>query len=159
VHRLFQAPHHKAWLEDVFRPDSRRWLIPFSHHPMFCAGPHHPNDEEMRETLLPLFDRAGVRLVLAGHEHNFQVSEADGRTYVISGAGGKIREDVPQGFAEACTTAWAAQSHLLLVDIDGTEARLIPVSGLRGDGELQPMSALTPRNEVRYPPFVVRVQA
>ena len=159
VHRLFQAPHHKAWLEDVFRPDSRRWLIPFSHHPMFCAGPHHPNDEEMRETLLPLFDRAGVRLVLAGHEHNFQVSEADGRTYVISGAGGKIREDVPQGFAEACTTAWAAQSHLLLVDIDGTEARLTPVSGLRDDGRLQPMTTLTPGNEVRYPPFVVRVQA
>ena len=156
VHRLFQAPHHHAWLERVFRADSPRWLVPFSHHPVYCAGPHHPNDEEMQESLLPLFERAGVRLVLAGHEHNFQVSEADGRSYVISGAGGKIREDVPTGFAEACTTAWAAQSHLLLVDIDGEEARLTPVSGLRADGTMQPMTALAPDDAVRYPPFVVR---
>lgn len=159
VHRLFQAPHHHAWLEHVFGPDSPRWLVPFSHHPVYCAGPHHPNDQEMAESLLPLFDRAGVRLVLAGHEHNFQVSEAAGRTYVVSGAGGKIREDVPTGFAEACTTAWAAQSHLLLVDLDGEEARLTPVSGLRADGALQPMTALAPDNSVRYPPFVVRAAA
>ena len=47
--------------------------------------------------------------MLAGHEHNFQINEVDGRTYVVSGAGGKVREEVPDGFAEAGTTAWAAR--------------------------------------------------
>jgi tartrate-resistant acid phosphatase type 5 len=103
-----------------------------------------------------LFQDPGVRLVLAGHEHNFQVSEADGRTYVVSGAGGKVREDVPEGFQGAHTRAWAAQSHLLLVEVDGDEARLTPLSGLLADGHPQPMTALTPRNEVVYPPLVVR---
>jgi tartrate-resistant acid phosphatase type 5 len=156
VDRLFQDPKHLAWLRETFEADAVRWRIPFSHHPAYCAGPSHTNDAAMLQTLLPLFDAGGVRLVLAGHEHNFQVSEADGRTYVVSGAGGKVREDVPEGFQGAHTRAWAAQSHLLLVEVDGDEARLTPLSGLLADGHPQPMTALTPRNEVVYPPLVVR---
>ena len=156
VHRFFQDPEHLGWLESTFDGPRVRWLIPFSHHPTYCAGPSHHNDDEMRETFLPLFDRAGVRLVLAGHEHNFQLSEADGRTYVVSGAGAKLREEVPEGFDEAHTTAWAAQAHLLIVEVDGDEARLTPVSGLLEDRTPHPMTALTPRNEVLVPPFVVR---
>jgi hypothetical protein len=110
----------------------------------------------MLDSLLPLFERGGVRLVLAGHEHNFQLSLVDGRTYVVSGAGGKLREEVPQGFDDAHTTAWAAQAHLLIVEIDREEARLTPVSGLMADGSLHPMTALTKHNQVVRPPFVVR---
>lgn len=155
-HRFFQVPDHGRWLEDALSVDESRWRIPFSHHPMFCAGPSHENDQEMLESLLPLFERGGVRLALAGHEHNFQVSEVDGRTFVVSGAGGKLREETPQGFKEAHTTAWAAQAHLLLVEIDGEEARLTPVSGLLADGSVHLMTALNPKNEVVRPPIVVR---
>jgi DNA repair exonuclease SbcCD nuclease subunit len=156
VHRFFQAPEHADWLAETFAPDGPRWVIPFSHHPVYCAGPSHHNDEEMGETLLALFERAGVRLVFAGHEHNFQVNEMDGRTYVISGAGGKLREDRPDDFAAAGTTAWAAQAHLLLIEIDGDEARVTPISGLLPDHRPQLMTALGPDNQVREPPFVVR---
>jgi tartrate-resistant acid phosphatase type 5 len=155
-HRFFQVPDHKRWLEDAMAAADPVWRIPFSHHPLFCAGPEHRNDHEMLETLLPLFERGGVRLVLAGHEHNFQVSEVDGRTYVVSGAGGQLREEVPEGFDEAHTTAWAAQAHLLVVEIDGDEARCIPISGLTADGSPHLMTALTKHNEVVRPPFVVR---
>ncbi|MFC7358641.1 metallophosphoesterase [Nocardioides astragali] len=155
-HRFFQVPDHEQWLEDALAVADPGWRIPFSHHPLFCAGPEHGNDQEMIDALLPLFERGGVRLVLAGHEHNFQVSEVDGRTYVVSGAGGKLREEVPEGFDDAHTTAWAAQAHLLVVEIDGDEARLTPISGLLPDGSLHPMTALTKDNEVVRPPFVVR---
>jgi tartrate-resistant acid phosphatase type 5 len=123
---------------------------------VYCAGPSHGNDEEMRARLLPLFDRAGVRLVLAGHEHNFQLSEVDGRTHVVSGAGGKLREDHPSGFADAGTVAWAAQAHLLLVEIEGHEARLTPISGMLPGDRPQLMTALGPDNELLEPPFVIR---
>jgi hypothetical protein len=155
VHRFFQAPNHREWLRDTFAAGLARWVVPFSHHPAYCAGPTHADDEEMVQQLVPLFREAGVRLVLAGHEHNFQLTETGGCTYVVSGAGGKVREDVPQGFSEAGTTAWAAQAHLLLVEVDGAEARLTPVSGLLADGGLHLMTALTPANEVVTPPFVV----
>jgi hypothetical protein len=158
VRRFFQAPEHREWLADTFAPRGLRWLIPFSHHPVFCAGPSHTNDDEMRETLVPLFDRAGVRLVLAGHEHNFQLSDVEGRTYVVSGAGAKLREHHPTGWEQAGTFAWAAQAHLLIVDLEGDEARLTPVSGMLPGGGLQLMTALGPDNEVREPPFVVRAE-
>lgn len=157
VHRFFQAPEHQGWLAETFRPRGLRWQIPFSHHPMFCAGPSHHNDDEMCERLLALFDDAGVRLVLAGHEHNFQISEVDGRTYVVSGAGAKLREEHPrpEDFAAAGTVAWAAQAHLLLVDLAGDEARLTPISGMLPGDRPQLMTALGPDNEVLEPPFIV----
>ncbi len=155
VHRHFQAPNHREWLEEVFSTDDVRWRIPFSHHPAYCAGPHHSNDEEICEDLTPLFARGGARLVLAGHEHNFQLSEVDGRTYVVSGAGGQVREELPEGFEQAHTIGWAGQSHLLLVEIDGDEARLTPISGLLPDGSPHLMTAMSPEGAIIRPPFVV----
>src|SRR5690606_30677765 len=105
--------------------------------------------------LTPLFATGGVRLVLAGHEHNFQVSEVDGRTYVTSGAGGKIREDPPEDLERAGTTAWSGQSHLLLVDIDGDQATLTPISGLLPDGTPHLMTAMDAQSRIIRPPVVV----
>jgi predicted phosphodiesterase len=156
VHRHFQAPEPQQWLHEVFSQPDLRWRIPFSHHPVYCAGPSHHNDADMLRDLVALFDQGGVRLVLAGHEHNFQISETDGRTYVVSGAGGKLREEVPKGFESAYTTAWAAQTHLLLVELEPDEARLTPISGLTSQGRPHPMTALSPHNQIRRPPFRVR---
>jgi len=155
VHRFFQEPHHLDWLRTVFGDRSVRWRIPFSHHPAYCAGPSHGNDAEMIETLVPLFRESGVRLVLAGHEHNFQLSEVDGLTFVVSGAGGNIREAQPEGFADAHTRAWTGQAHLLLVELDGGQATLTAVSGLMPDGSLHLMTAVAPDNQTLGPTYVV----
>jgi hypothetical protein len=37
---------------------------------------------------VPLFERHGVRLVLNGHDHNYQRFDTAGITYVITGGGG-----------------------------------------------------------------------
>jgi hypothetical protein len=154
----FEDPKHRAWLESALPPrssDGPSWRIPFSHHPAFCAGPHHPNTAKMVEQLVPLFSRSGVRVAFAGHEHNFQLSEADGISYFLSGAGGKLREDIPKDFAAAHTLAWAAQAHLLRVHIDGEAMTVTPLSGLGEDGSPLVMTATSPRGEVVEVPFVV----
>ena len=94
--------------------------------------------------------------MLAGHEHNFQLNEVDGRTYVVSGAGAKLREERPDGLAAAGTTGWCAQAHLLLIDVDGETARLTPVSGLLADGGLHLMTIASPTDGIIEPPFTVR---
>lgn len=43
-----------------------------------------------------LFKNTGVKLVLSGHNHNYQRSEKDGIAYIISGLGGKSQYDVIQ---------------------------------------------------------------
>ena len=131
-HRLFEFPKHWTFVEASF-PDSHaaaahtpRWLIPFTHHPPYSAGPQHHNTKEMA-TLIPLFERSGVKAVFSGHEHNFQHSRTAGIDYFVSGAAGKIRDRAPRGFDAAHTQSWSAQCHFLLVRIenDGMQLRAI----------------------------------
>jgi tartrate-resistant acid phosphatase type 5 len=132
---FFENPRHREFLDAAFlEGPGPRWRIPFSHHPAYCAGPHHPNTDAMIEHLVPLFARAGVRAAFAGHEHNFQLSHVGGIHYFLSGAGGQLREESPEGFAEAGTTAWAAQAHLLLARIDDGSMTVTPLAALGPDG-------------------------
>jgi tartrate-resistant acid phosphatase type 5 len=155
VPRHFLGPEQSAWLEETFSQARSRWCIPFSHHPVYSAGPTHENDTDMLRALTPLFDGADVRLVLAGHEHNFQIGRVQRRTYVVSGAGGKVHEERPPRLGETGVDAWAAHSHLLLVEIDGDRARLTPVSGLLADGGPHLMTVQTREGEQWLPPYEV----
>lgn len=161
--QFFQMPRHRSFLEEVFPADGHtegeafpRWRIPFSHHPVFCAGPHHPNTQPMVDELVPLFERADVRLVLAGHEHNFQLNEHHGITYVVTGAGGKVRQGEPDGFEAAHTQAWAAEGHFLLVAIDGDRCTLTPVTDIDADGELHHLVLHRPDGTEHPTPIVLR---
>ena len=153
---FFEHPRHRRFLDEAF-PETDgggpRWRIPFSHHPAYCAGPHHPNTDAMIEHLVPLFARAGVRAAFAGHEHNFQLSRVDGIDYFLSGAGGQLREERPEGFAAAGTVAWAAQAHLVLGRIDGAAMTVTPLAALGADGEPEPMTPQAPDGTVVELPF------
>ena len=118
--RLFEYPKHQEFLEAAFPEDrtGSMWRIPFCHHPPYCAGPQHRNTDGM-DLLVPLFQRSGVKVLFAGHEHNFQHSFADGIEYFITGAAGKLRREVPRDFDAAHTVTWATACHFLLVHIAG----------------------------------------
>lgn len=140
--RFFDEPEHQPFLDDTFdaeRPDRRRWTIPFSHHPAYCAGPHHENDDAQIRTLVPRYRDGGVRVMLAGHEHNFQHGEVDGLHQLICGAGGKLREGEPPRTREAGTRSWAAAPHLLLAHVDHDRIELTAVGDLDDDGRPVPI--------------------
>lgn len=94
-----------AWLESTLREASRdptvRWLVVYMHHPPYShatgfAG--HGSEEELRERLAPYFERYGVDLVLAGHDHHYErswpimegrrVPAGCGPVYMVTGGGG-----------------------------------------------------------------------
>ncbi|TYP88579.1 metallophosphoesterase [Blastococcus xanthinilyticus] len=155
---FFEHPRHHGWLAEAFPEDDGsgpRWRFPFSHHPAYCAGPHHGNTAAMVEHLVPLFTRAGVRAAFAGHEHNFQVSRVDGIEYFVSGAGGQLREEPPEEFGPAGTVAWAAQAHLLLARVDGDTLTVQPLSGVAADGSPERMTPRAPDGGVVEVPFTV----
>ena len=64
------------------------------------------------DSLIPLYRRGGVRLVLSGHEHNFQHGRMDGIDHVVSGAGAKLDADRPSRWAETGLLTWAAATSL-----------------------------------------------
>ncbi len=144
--RLFEYPKHWEFMETSF-PDNRtpsRWRIPFGHHPPYSAGPQHHNTRGM-DRLIPLWQRAGVRVMFSGHEHNFQHSRADGIDYFVTGAGGKLRRTPPDRFEAAHTVSWATQCHFLLGRIEGEEMTV------RAIGEIENADAV-PTDIVRLDP-------
>jgi tartrate-resistant acid phosphatase type 5 len=154
--RFFRHPNHAPFLQAAFpeteAPGAPRWRVPFSHHPPYCAGPMHGNSESSIAHLVPLYRRSRVRLVLSGHEHNFQHSRADGIDYFVTGGGGKVRVGRPAGTAEAHTVGWASACHFLLVRIDESEARVTPIGG---DG--QPLAVQGPNGRAVDATTVVRL--
>lgn len=119
----FDDPGQQRWLRQAFPNNDVLWQVPFCHHPAYTAGPDHKSMDEQAQWLLPLYRASGVRLLLHGHEHNFQHGEIDGLHYVISGAGGSLDERTPTRFAESGTVSWAAVPHCLLVQV--TADRLV----------------------------------
>ena len=155
VEHYFDDPGHYRWIQDALGAEGPRWRIPFSHHPPFCAGPEHENTTGMVERLVPLFEDAGVRLVLSGHEHNFQHSVVGNIDYVVSGAAGKLRPEPPRNFAAAGTRAWAAAGHFLLVHADEHRAVVRPIAGVGDDGSLEPIVPVDPAGRRVEPVFEI----
>jgi tartrate-resistant acid phosphatase type 5 len=149
----FEDDDHRRWLEGALPPSGdgaatdRTWRIPFCHHPPYSAGPDHANMPEQIDRLLPLYRRAGVPLVLAGHEHNFQHGRVDGFDYVIAGAGGKLDPEIPERWEDAGTLAWAREPHCLLIEVEPDRLVVTPYGVAKGAAEPRPLRCATPAGE------------
>jgi len=68
-------------------------LIVYGHHPLYSSGAH---GEDLN--LIILLEANGADLYLAGHDHNLEIRKPiNGVTYVVSGAGGKLRNIAESG--------------------------------------------------------------
>ena len=105
----FNDPRQRDWLRQAFTGDDVPWLVPFCHHPAYRAGPHHSDLTEQIDARVPFYRSADVRLMLHGHEHNFQHGCVDGLHHIVSGAGGELDEPAPSRFDEAATVSWTSR--------------------------------------------------
>ena len=142
-HHYFDDEQHRDWLDEAFPEggEPKRWRIPFCHHPAWCAGPHHDGMAEQLDQLVPRYERSGVRLVLSGHEHNFQHGRQRDLHQIVAGAGAKLDGRRPSKWASAGTLAWAAEAHCLLVEAEADRLTVTPFRQPRGDGEPVPLIA------------------
>lgn len=86
------------WLEETLSSSDSRWIIVAMHHSPYSAGAHGVHEPSI-ENLVPLFEKYDVDLVLSGHDHDYQRSKPlNGVTYVVSGAGAKIRPTSSEDF-------------------------------------------------------------
>jgi acid phosphatase type 7 len=72
-----------AWLEADLAATDRLWTVVACHFPVYCDGNYDSDTNGplklLREALVPVLDRHGVDLYLAGHDHTYQ------RSYLIRG--------------------------------------------------------------------------
>jgi Calcineurin-like phosphoesterase len=77
------------WLRRHLAASTATWKIVSLHHPPYTCGGYTSNPAVVSRWV-PLFERFGVTLVLAGHDHNYQRFAAKkGVTYVVHGGGGQ----------------------------------------------------------------------
>jgi uncharacterized protein (TIGR03437 family) len=131
-----------AWFDNDLAQSQALWKIVFWHqtpYPIF----HHiddPLDIASRALLVPILERHGVQLVLAGHEHNYQRSKpmrggvpvpigTGGTVYMVSGGGGgALHPVVPESFLDWEASVW----HYLRVSVDSQK---LTVQAIGTDGK------------------------
>lgn len=110
-----------AWLDADLAATDRPWSIVYGHHPAKSGG-MHGDTAAYNELIVPVLERHGVDLALAGHDHHYErFRPLNGVTYVVTGAGGKSTRSVTPGpdteFAEAVT-------HFLAISVETSTLRV-----------------------------------
>ena len=114
------------YMDDIFTDDAPPWRFAFHHRATFSANNRHGSAENLRRHWQPAFERGGVQLVFAGHNHIYERSKPilgsaeaeDGVTYIVSGGAGaplyrSFNEDA--WFLETAAT----EQHYLIGQIQG----------------------------------------
>ena len=119
------------WLEADLAASDKPWKVAFFHHPPYTSSERDPN-VLVRNGLLPILEGGGVDLVLCGHDHHYERTQAiregkptlheqGGIYYFVVGSGGA-------GLRAATGDWWTEtvddQNHAFLdLTIDGCVAR------------------------------------
>jgi predicted MPP superfamily phosphohydrolase len=88
----YPDPEQIKWLEEELKTSTEDWKIAYFHHPLYSSGSRHGSDEQLRESLEPLFVKYGVSVVFTGHDHLYERTKPQqGITYFVAGSGGMLR--------------------------------------------------------------------
>src|SRR5215472_8830862 len=93
----YSSGQQRAWLEKELATASRSgdidWIIVCMHQVAMSSAHFNGADLGIRQNWLPLFDKYGVDLVVAGHEHHFE------RSFPVRGvlSGSTLLTPAPQG--------------------------------------------------------------
>jgi hypothetical protein len=75
-----------VWLQNDLSQNKQDWTVVYFHHPPFSKGSHDSDKEQelidIRNNLVPIFDKYNVDLVMNGHSHNYE------RSYLLNGFSG-----------------------------------------------------------------------
>ena len=135
------------WLEETLRAADADpavdWLGVYGHHPPYSHAvgiSGHGQERDLRNRLTPLFDRYGVDLMAAGHDHHYErtvavragrpVSDGCGPVYLVQGAGGASRfaRDVASSPIQAYASRDFSFTELLFIG-DRLHGRTIDTNG------------------------------
>jgi predicted phosphodiesterase len=113
-------PEQLQWLEKELKSSGSDWKIAYFHHPMYSSAYHGPT-VEVRNALEPMFQKYGVDVVFAGHEHVYErIFPQKGIYYFVEGGSAKLRAHDVTKTAETAA-AFDTDRSFMLVEISGDE--------------------------------------
>ena len=145
-----------AWLEErlaaakAAKAEGRAsWIVAVHHHPAFSSS-HHGSEPSVQRELVPLYEAAGVDLVLNGHDHVYERSESHGITYIVTGGAGAPLYDFGPILPQSKVHVRA--HHFLKVTAD---TRRLGITAVDLDGNVLDRHEIVAGTERRWPVPVV----
>lgn len=106
----------------------RSWIVALHHHPAFSSA-RHGSDPSIQRELVPLYEAAGVDLVLNGHDHVYERLERAGVTYVVTGGGGAPLYEFQQALPESRVRAESYHYLRVTADTDRLAISAVDLDG------------------------------
>lgn len=76
------------WLTHDLENSNLPFTVAYMHRPAYSSG-HHGSSSLVRRTLSPIFEKYGVQVAFAGHDHDYErTRDLGGVTYIVTGGGG-----------------------------------------------------------------------
>jgi 3',5'-cyclic AMP phosphodiesterase CpdA len=90
----YMDPKQIDWLQKELQgAGNSDWKICFFHHPLYSSARKHGPATDLRLLLEPIFQKYGVNVVFAGHEHVYErIKPQKGIYYFTEGSSGQLRE-------------------------------------------------------------------
>jgi hypothetical protein len=132
----YSSGEQKRWLERELararRSDGIDWIVVCMHQVAMSSAHFNGADLGIRENWLPLFDRYGVDLVVAGHEHHFE------RTFPVRGIlpGSTLLTPAPQGTDPGLMDTSAGTVHMIIGGGGHSSATPVSAFDMPHDGVL-----------------------
>jgi len=129
-----------AWLGARLADPRFTTSIAVLHVPPFTSGRHREDGRASRFDWVPLFEQAGVPLVISGHDHNYQRLLFNGITYLVSGGGSSVLYGLTELLP--ASQVFSERSHFVLLELEGPRIR---ISAMDEEGEVFDRAVIEPQ--------------
>lgn len=114
------------WLKERLADERYLTTIPVFHVAPYTSGLHGGDGISIQRNWGPLFQQAGIPLVISGHDHNYERLVVDGMTYIVSGGGSGVLYG--QRAFEPISKTFARRTHFVLLELFSDHIELTSVA-------------------------------
>jgi len=108
------------WIQQQLSGSGAKWKIAYFHHPLYSDGRFHGPDIDLRNLLVPIFEKYGMNVVLSGHDHVYERFKPEGGIYFfLVGNSGELRyHNLRQG-SDIMASGFDTDRTFMLAEISG----------------------------------------
>jgi len=108
------------WIQQQLSGSGAKWKIAYFHHPLYSDGRFHGPDIDLRNRLVPIFEKYGMNVVLSGHDHVYERFKPEGGIYFfLVGNSGELRyHNLRQG-SDIMASGFDTDRTFMLAEISG----------------------------------------
>jgi predicted phosphodiesterase len=108
------------WVQQQLSASTAKWKIAYFHHPLYSDGRFHGPDVDLRNQLMPLFEKYGINVVMSGHDHVYERFKPEGGIYFfLVGNSGELRYGNLRKGSDIMASGFDTDRTFMMVEISG----------------------------------------